>query len=115
MASSAEFIQFVSDQVAQAGNVRYRKMFGDYMLYCDDKPVLLICDDTVYVKQIPATLSIFNRYDITPDSDIPYRGAKPHYILDIERQDLSIDMVRELARILPLPKPKKPKIHRQKS
>ncbi len=56
MASSAEFIEFVYDQVAAAGAVRYRKMFGDYMVYCNDKPVLLVCDDTVYVKQIPETL-----------------------------------------------------------
>ena len=51
MASSPDFIKFVADQVASAGdNIRYRKMFGDYMLYCDDRPVLLICDDTVFVK-----------------------------------------------------------------
>ncbi len=109
MATSAEFIQFVSDQVQPAGNVRYRKMFGEYMLYCDDKPVLLICDDTVYVKQIPVVMEIFVAHGITPDSGIPYNGAKPHYILDIENTDLSIDMVRELSRILPLPKPPKRK------
>ena len=50
MATSPEFIQFVSDQVQPAGNIRYRKMFGEYMLYCDERPVLLVCDDTVYVK-----------------------------------------------------------------
>lgn len=114
MASNADFIQFVSDQVAPVGNIRYRKMFGEYMLYCNDKPVLLICDDTVYVKQIQATMEIFAAHGIAPDSDIPYDGAKPHYILDIENTDLAIDMTRELARVLPMPKPKKPKIPRQK-
>ncbi len=104
MATSAEFIQFVSDQVQPAGNIRYRKMFGEYMLYCDDRPVLLVCDDTVYVKQMPATLNIFATHGVTPDLGTPYDGAKPHYILDIENTDLAIDLVRELARILPLPK-----------
>ncbi|MCM1295094.1 MAG: TfoX/Sxy family protein [Muribaculaceae bacterium] len=104
MATSAEFIQFVSDQVQAAGNIRYRKMFGEYMLYCDDRPVLLVCDDTVYVKQMPATLNIFTTHGISPELGIPYNGAKPHYILDIENADLAIDLVRELARILPLPK-----------
>ena len=111
MASSAEFIKFVADQVAGAGdNIRYRKMFGEYMLYCDERPVLLICDDTVYVKQIPETMAIFAAHDITPDAGTPYDGAKPHWILDIENRDLAVAMVRELARVLPVPKPKKKKV-----
>lgn len=111
MATSAEFMQFVFDQVSTAGeDVRYRKMFGDYMLYCAQRPVLLICDDTVYVKQIPQTQAVFAMHGIVPDSDIPYKGARPHFILDIENSNLAIDMVRELARVLPLPKPKKPKV-----
>ncbi len=104
MATSAEFIQFVSDQIQPAGNIRYRKMFGEYMLYCDDRPVLLVCDDTVYVKQIDAAQRIFAAHGVTPDLGTPYDGAKSHYVLDIENADLAIDMVRELARILPLPK-----------
>lgn len=104
MATSTEFIQFVSDQVQAAGNIQYRKMFGEYMLYCDRRPVLLVCDDTVYVKQMPATLNIFAAHGITPELGIPYEGAKPHYILNPENADLAIDLVRELARILPLPK-----------
>lgn len=109
MATSPEFIQFVSDQVQPAGNIRYRKMFGEYMLYCEERPVLLVCDDTVYVKQIPATLNIFAAHGITPDLGTPYQHAKPHYILDPENADLAIDIVRELSRILPLPKSAKRK------
>lgn len=105
MASSKNFMFFVYDQVANASDdVTYRKMFGDYMLFCNRRPVLLICDDTVYVKQLPETLSIFNQYGITPDSGTPFKGARPHYILDIENSELSIDMVRLLSQILPIPK-----------
>ena len=110
MATSNDFIQFVADQVVSAGdNIRYKKMFGEYMLYCDERPVLLVCDDTVYVKQIPEVMAVFVAHGITPDAGTPYDGAKPHWILDIEDVDLATDMVRELARALPLPKPKKPK------
>lgn len=110
MATSADFIQFVADQVAAAaGDIRYKKMFGEYMLYADDRPVLLVCDDTVYVKQIPETMAIFAAHGVTPDTGMPYDGAKPHWILDIENTDLAADMVRVLARVIPLPKPKKPK------
>ena len=109
MATSPEFIQFVSDQAQPAGNIRYRKMFGEYMLYCDERPVLLVCDDTVYVKQIPATLNIFAAHGITPDLGTPYQHAKSHYILDPENADLAIDIVRELSCILPLSKSAKQK------
>ena len=26
-------------------NVRYKKMFGEYMVFVDEKPVLLVCDN----------------------------------------------------------------------
>ena len=108
MASSKEFIDFVSDQVASAcDDIRYRKMFGDYMLYCAGRPVFLVCDDTVYVKQIPETMAIFSAHGVSPDAGVPYNGARPHWILDIENIALSVDMARELARVLPLPRPKK--------
>ena len=106
MATSAEFIKFVCDQAMGAGNIRYKKMFGEYMMYCDEIPVFLVCDDTVYIKQIPAAMDIFAGHGITPDLGTPYDGARPHYILDIENTDLTIDMARGLARILPRPKPR---------
>lgn len=110
MASSKDFMDFVYDQVARASDdITYRKMFGDYMLFCNERPVLLICDDTVYVKQLPETTNLFNQYDIVPDTGIPFKGARPHYILDIENSDLSIEMVQLLAKILPVPKKKKRK------
>lgn len=74
------------------------------MLYCDGRAVLLVCDDTVYVKQIPATDDVFARHGITPNVGTPYNGARVHYILDIENQGLATDMVRTLAAVLPLPK-----------
>lgn len=110
MATSSDFIEFVYDQVANAtDSIRYRKMFGDYMVFSCDKPVLLVCDDTVYVKQIPDVLAVFSAHGITPDAGIPYKGARPYYILDIENTDLAIEMVQTLTRVLPMPKPKKKK------
>ena len=32
------------------GEVWSRKMFGEYMAYLNEKPVLLVCDNTVFVK-----------------------------------------------------------------
>ena len=52
MATSAEYAAFVCEQIAPYGQVRSRKMFGEYMVYLEDKPVLLVCDNTVYVKKL---------------------------------------------------------------
>ena len=42
MATSEEYLTFVCEQIARFGAVRYRKMFGDAMVYLDDKPILLL-------------------------------------------------------------------------
>lgn len=106
MATGLDFIEFVCDQVAALGDVSYKKMFGEYMVYHNARPIFLVCDNTVYVKQLPATADVFAAHDITPDVGTPYAGAKPHYVLDIENVDLSVDMARTLGRVLPMPKSK---------
>lgn len=107
MATSIDFINFIHDQLDTQCDITHKKMFGDYMIYCNGKPVLLVCDDTVYVKQIPETLAMYSHHNVTPDIGIPYNGARPHYVLDIENTDLATDMVNMLAIVLPAPRPKK--------
>ena len=58
MATSEEYLTFVCEQIARFGAVRYRKMFGDVMVYLDDKPILLVCDNTVFVKCLPETAAL---------------------------------------------------------
>ena len=38
MASSPEFMQSVAARLEDAGSITYRKMFGEYCVYCDGKP-----------------------------------------------------------------------------
>ena len=45
MASTEEFVKYVADQLRDAGEIVYRKMFGEYGIYCDGKIFGLICDD----------------------------------------------------------------------
>ena len=52
MATSPEFMEYVVEQIAGCGEIRYRKMFGEYLVYVNEKPVLLVCDNTVYVKML---------------------------------------------------------------
>ncbi len=110
MATSLDFVNFIHDQLDAHCDITHKKMFGEYMFYADGRPVLLVCDDTVYVKQIPQTQGVFDQHGVVPAVGVPYAGARPHYILDIENVELAVDMVRELARVLPLPKPKRPRV-----
>ena len=107
MASTEGFIVFVTDQIVGFRNVRYRKMFGEYMVYVNDKPILLICDDTVYVKMHDEIKEQMQG----AETGTPYKGAKLHYILDIENQEHTMEIVRVLEVITPLPKPKKKRMH----
>ncbi len=105
MASSINYAEFVCEQIAGVGDVRHKKMFGEYMVYVNDKPVLLVCDDTVYVKIKDETTKVLK----DSETGIPYKGAKEHYILDIENKELSQEVAVILEKITPFPKPRKKK------
>ena len=100
MATDVEFIEYVCEQIRGAGEVSYKKMFGEYMAYVNQKPVLLVCDNTVYVKQVDAVKELLSE----AETGVPYKGAKEHYILDIDDSDLSQKVVVELEKVTPLPK-----------
>ena len=105
MATSVEYIEFVCEQIAGVGAVRYRKMFGEYMVYVNDKPLLLVCDNTVFVKILPELSELM----AGADTALPYEGGKVHYILDIEDRELTKAVIAVLEPLTPLPKPKRKK------
>ena len=81
----------------------YKKMFGEYCVYANLKPIMLVCDDTVYIKMLEKLKSLMDGATTKP----PYEGSKPHYVLDIEDSDLTEKVVEILERETPLPKPRK--------
>lgn len=103
MASSQEFVDFVCEQLHGFPNVRYRKMFGEYTVYINEKPIILVCNDTVYIKKLPELSELMS----DAPTGIPYDGAKERYILDIENTDLAITALTILERATPTPKPKR--------
>ena len=99
MATTESYIKFVCEQIEGVGVVRYKKMFGEYMVYLSDRPILTVCDNTVYVKMYPKLAQLL---DSAPCA-APYEGAKPHYILDIENRPLLERLIPPLAELTPLP------------
>ena len=100
MATPVEYIEFVCEQLRGFQNVRYKKMFGEYMAYINEKPILLVCDSTVYVKKLPELSEIMSG----AQCGVPYDGAKEHYILDIENSELTEQVCKILEEITPRPK-----------
>lgn len=81
MATKQSTVDFILEQVASAGNVSARKMFGEYGLYCDGKLVALICDDLLFIKPTPSAHSYVGDATELP----PYPGAKSQLCIDADR------------------------------
>lgn len=78
-------------------------MFGEYMVYINEKPILLVCDNTVFVKMLPELSEIM----ANAETGFPYDGAKKHYVLDIENRELTELVIEILEPITPLVKKRK--------
>lgn len=103
MACTTEYIEFVCSQLQGAGVIRARKMFGDWCIYIDEKPIILACDNLCYVKKHSVIAELMN----DALTGHPYDGAKEHYILDIEHPDMANKIVKTLLPVIPYPKKKK--------
>lgn len=108
MGTRAATVDHLLDQLAGAGVVTAKKMFGEYGLYLEGRMFALVCDDQLFLKPTAGGLALLG----TPKEGFPYPGAKACYLLDedlIEDMDLLAKLARTTALELPLPKPKTPK------
>ena len=106
MASDINFVKFIVDQIGNSGSIRYRKMFGEYAIYCNDKVVALICNDQLFVKPTKAGRTFIGNVVEAP----AYSGAKPSFLIEDQLEDR--EWLSELIGLTEeeLPKPKKKKI-----
>ena len=102
MATTKDYIEYVCEQLKGVGNIRYRKMFGEYMVYVDDKPVVIVCDNTAFVNMLVVIAVMMSGSVI----GFAYEGAKEHYILNIDDENFCKSVVKQIEKITPLPKKK---------
>ncbi|MBN2049623.1 MAG: TfoX/Sxy family protein [Spirochaetales bacterium] len=107
MASDQDFVDFIVEQIENAGTIRYRKMFGEYAVYCDEKVVALICDNQLFIKPTEGGRAYIGEVVEAP----PYQGAKMSFLIGdaFEDREWITELVRITAAELPAPKPKKAK------
>ncbi|MEJ2631248.1 MAG: TfoX/Sxy family protein [Acidihalobacter sp.] len=110
MATERSFVQYVAEQADLGPRLTYRKMFGEYALYLDDKVVAFACDNSLFIKPTQAVQGDYPDFPIRP----PYPGGKPHPVIDelLDEPDRLTRLIIETAAQLPKPKPKKPKVRK---
>lgn len=101
MATDRSFIEYVLEQAGLPEALTYRKMFGEYGLYCDGKFVAVAADNTLFLKPTEAGRRLLP----SVAEGRPYPGAKPWFVIDetLDDPDLLRRLLVATAAELPLP------------
>ncbi|MDO5623921.1 MAG: TfoX/Sxy family protein [Pseudomonadota bacterium] len=108
MPTRPETLDFLLDQLGHGlPGLRTRRMFGEYCVYVDDKPVAFVCDDQLYVKPTAAGQALLP----APVWGRFYDKGGLHLLLTPDHWD-DHELLRALlmatADALPRPRPKSP-------
>ncbi len=106
MASSQKTADFITEQMAAAGIITTRKMFGEYAVYLDGKVIAFVCNDQLFIKPTDEGKKFYPDYVDAP----AYPGSKMYMLISEDKWD-DRDFMKQMAVItasaLPAPKPKK--------
>jgi TfoX/Sxy family transcriptional regulator of competence genes len=114
MSSSQATVDFIVGQIANAGEISFKKMFGEYGIYCNGKMVASVCDDKLFVK----TTVCGRAYIADVIEASPYPGAKPSFLISLEKlkdREWLSELIKITAEGLPIPVKKKTKIKKTSS
>ncbi len=104
MASDRGYLDFVLEQLSEVGNISYRAMMGEYIIYCQGKVIGGIYDDRFLVKPTASAKRLM------PDAvyEIPYDGGKEMLLVeDIDNKEFLRELIESMTEELPAPKKKK--------
>ena len=95
MTTSAAFLAYVLDQLAQLGGVSSRRMFGGVGLYCDEFFFGLIAEDVLYLR-----VDDSNRSDFTARNMAQFRpyADRPH--LSMKYYEAPADVLEDAAELV---------------
>ncbi len=98
MASSAEYLEYVLDLLADVPDVTTRKMMGEYLLYASGKLFGGVYDDRFLVRDTAAARAVLST------RELPYDGAQEMLVVDIESREAVAELVAAMLPELPEPK-----------
>lgn len=103
MACNKEYIDFLIDTLSPLGEVKARKMMGDYIIYVNEKCVITACDNCAFIKKLDCIAPLM----ADAETGKAYEGAKESYILDFSDAKKARKVISVLWESLPFPKKKK--------
>ncbi len=92
MSTQKETVNYIVQKLGSKNVFSTRAMFGEYALYANGVVVALICDNQLYVKDMPESQELADYCDM----DAPYPGAKDHYLVE----DHHFEQIENLEQIL---------------
>ena len=97
MSSDKGFVDYVVEQLRDAGSIRSKKMFGEYGLYCDGKYFAAVCDGRLLIKITPAGAALWPGCP----RDIPYEGGGEMFLPDVDDRERLAELARVTCAALP--------------
>lgn len=98
MASTKEYLTFVLEQLSDLGEVSFRTMMGEYILYYRGKVFGGIYDDRLLVKPVPAAMKMMPE----AEREFPYEGAKEMILVDaVDNREFLCKLVESMWEEVP--------------
>ena len=106
MATSKDYISFITEQLSAIGDIKVRQMMGEYIIYYRGKIAAYVCDNRLLVKLVPTAEKYLPRARHEP----PYDGAKDMLLVEeVDNREYLEGLFNAIYDELPAPKPKKKK------
>lgn len=104
MASSKEYLEYITEQLSDLENITYRSMMGEYIIYYKGKIIGGIYDDRLLVKPVKSAV----KYMSSVKYELPYESAKEMLLVDnVDEKEYLTELFNAMYDELPEPKKKK--------
>ncbi len=104
MATSKEYLAFITEQLSLIDGISFRQMMGEYIFYHHGKIAAYLCDNRLLVKPVKSALALMPTARLEP----PYEGAKDMLLVDnVDDREFLKTLFEQMFDELPEPKKKK--------
>lgn len=101
MASDKEYLEFILEQLSDLGDIAYRAMMGEYIIYYRGKVIGGIYDNRFLIKPVKSAINLMSDAVM----ELPYEGAKEMLLAEnIEDKVFLKDLFEQMYQELPMPK-----------
>ena len=104
MATSKDFLNYITDNLSGLEEITFRQMMGEYIIYYHGKITAYLCDNRMLVKPVKSAVRLI------PDAvyEPPYEGAKDMILVENTDDKEFLELLfNEMFWELPEPQKKK--------